>query len=42
MYHIYLYLGWTSLIGAAFFKQTDTVKILLEYGAHVNAKNNWG
>ena len=42
VYLIYLYLGRTSLSYAAENGNTDTVKILLEYGAEVNAKDKDG
>ena len=32
----------TSLMKAAEYDNTDTVRILLEHGADVNTKNNWG
>ena len=37
---IYLYLGYTSLIVAAWYGRIDVVKILLENGADANAKTN--
>ena len=39
---IYLYLGRTSLMEAAVRGKTDVVKILLENGADINAKDNDG
>ena len=42
MYLIYLYLGATSLIVAASSGKTEVVRILLEYGADVNIKDNDG
>ena len=41
---IYLYLDGTStsLMYAAGNGSTDVVKLLLENGADINAKNNWG
>ena len=42
IYLIYLYLGWTSLMLAADYGHTETVKILLKQGADVNTKNRWG
>ena len=42
MYWMYLYLGRTSLMYAAWNGNTDTVKILLEHGAEVNTKDNSG
>ncbi|KAJ0391259.1 hypothetical protein ATCC90586_012090 [Pythium insidiosum] len=31
--------GSTALHYAAFYKHTDVVELLLEYGAHIDAKN---
>ncbi len=42
MYLINLYLGRNSLSFAAMKGHTAIVKILLEHGADVNAKNNEG
>ena len=53
MYRIYLYIGMTSLMyaadqtigmygNAAESRKTDTVKILVEYGADINTKDNSG
>ena len=42
MYIIYLYLGKTSLMYAAQYGYTETVRILLEHGANVNYKENDG
>ena len=42
MYLIYLYLGRTSLIYAAWVGYTEIVKILLEHGADVNTKDYEG
>ena len=42
MYWMYLYLGRTSLMDAAKKGNTETVKILLEHGADVNARDNYG
>ena len=42
MYLIYLYLGWTSLMIAAMNGKTEVIRILLEYGAEVNHKDNRG
>ncbi len=39
---IYLYLGETSLMAAAWYGNTETVRLLLEYGADVNHKDNDG
>ena len=39
---IYLYLGMTSLIWAARNGNADVVKILLENGADINAKDRHG
>jgi ankyrin repeat protein len=39
---LYLYLGETSLMLAARNGKTDVVKILLEKGADIHAKNNYG
>ena len=40
-----LFLGKTSLIAAAEYAEygnMDVVKLLLEHGADINAKNKWG
>ena len=42
IHSICLYLGETSLMYAAMFGNTDTVRILLEHGADVNAKDVYG
>ena len=42
IHSICLYLGGTSLMLAAMNDHTDTVRILLEYGADVNTKNVYG
>ena len=42
MYLIYLYLGKTSLMYAAYRGSTDTVKILLEHGVEFNTKDKDG
>ena len=42
IYLIYLYLGETSLMLAAWRGNTDVVKLLLEHGADINAKNKYG
>ena len=42
MYLIYLYLGRTSLMYAAWDGYTEIVKILLEHGADVNTKDYEG
>ena len=34
--------GWTPLILAARYNHKDCVKVLLQYGANVNAKNKYG
>ena len=39
---MYVHLGYTSLISAAFKGHTDTVKILLENGAGVNLQDDDG
>ena len=36
------YLGETSLMQAAVYGNTETVKILLEHGADINTKNQEG
>ncbi len=40
LYLIYLYLGDTSLMWAAWYGNSDVVKLLLQHGADINAKNN--
>ena len=42
MYIIYLYLGKTSLMYAAQHGKTEIVRLLLQYGADVNHKDNKG
>ena len=42
MYLIYLYLGYTSLMYAAWNGKTETVRLLLDHGADVNHKDNDG
>ncbi len=37
-----LFLGKTGLIAAAEYGNLDVVKLLLEHGATINAKNKWG
>ena len=39
---ICLYIGKTSLMEAAMWGKSDTVKILLEHGAEVNTKDKYG
>ena len=39
---MYVHLGYTSLIGAAWRGHTNIMKILLENGADVNIQNNLG
>ena len=39
---IYLYLGMTSLIWAAWRGHYDVVQLLVEHGADINAKDNIG
>ena len=39
---IYLYLGETSLMKAAKYGCTNVVKLLLEHGADINAKDEMG
>ncbi len=36
------YLGWTSLMYAAYEKHNDVVKLLLEHGAEVTAQDVYG
>ncbi len=39
---IYLNLGWTSLMYAAYQQHNDVVKLLLEHGANVSAQDVYG
>ncbi len=39
---IYLYLEWTSLHIAAWEGYIDMVKILLDHGANISTKDNYG
>ena len=45
--HIFIFVhlllpGWTVLMRAADYGETDFVKLLLEHGADINAKNDHG
>ena len=42
MFIIYLYLGYTSLMYAAQYGNTEVVRLLLKLGADVNNKANDG
>ena len=42
MYLIYLYLGRTSLMHAAYHGNRETVRILLDHGADINHKDDEG